>query len=60
MFGIENADYLNIVYIVLAIGAGWILLRFLFKLARKIFMIGCVSIVVIGVILFISQYLQGG
>lgn len=59
MFGIENADFLNIVYLVLAIGFGWIVLRFLLNLARKIFMIGCVSIVLIGVFLFIMQYIQG-
>jgi hypothetical protein len=59
MFGIENTELLNIVYLFAAIGVGWVVLRFLLKLARKIFMIGCVSIVLIGLVLFIAQYFQG-
>ena len=50
-----NPETLNIVYIILAIGVGWIVLRFLLKLAGKIFQIGCLAIVVIGALLIIAQ-----
>lgn len=55
-----NPETLNIVYIILAIGVGWIVLRFLLKLAGKIFQIGCLAIVVIGALLIIAQMIQGG
>jgi len=59
MFGIDNSEIVNIVLLILAIGLGWTVLRFLLKLARKIFMIGCVSILLIGGLLILIQYLQG-
>lgn len=59
MLGFENPELLKIGLTILLIGLGWIVLRFLLKLARKIFMTGCVSIVLIGLILIASQYLQG-
>jgi hypothetical protein len=42
MLAFDNSELVNIVYLILAIGLGWIILRFILKLARKIFMIGCV------------------
>ena len=59
MLAFDNSELVNIVYLILAIGLGWIILRFILKLARKIFMIGCVSILLIGLLLVISQVLQG-
>ncbi len=47
-------------YIILAVGVGWIVLRFLLKLAGKIFQIGCLAIVVIGALVIIAQMIQGG
>ena len=59
MFIGDNSEILNILLIMVAVGLGWTLLRFLLKLARKIFMLGCVSIVLIGALLILSQVLQG-
>jgi len=52
-----DSQFLNLILILIAIGFGWIILRFLLKLARKIFMIGCVSIMLVGFYLIISHYL---
>lgn len=57
MSEIGDSQFLNLILILIAIGFGWIILRFLLKLARKIFMIGCVSIVLVGLLLIIRQYL---
>jgi len=57
MFAFNDPELLNLVLLFVAIGLGWIILRFLLKLARRIFMIGCVSIVLVGLFLVISQYL---
>ena len=59
MLAFDNSELVNIVYLILAIGLGWIVLRFILKLARKIFMIGCISIVLFGLFLVISQAIQG-
>ena len=58
----ENIDpqILKIIWIVLVVGAGWIVLRFLLKIARKIFSLGCLAIVVIGFIFIVMQFFQGG
>jgi len=57
MSEIGDSQFLNLILILIAIGFGWIILRFLLKLARKIFMVGCVSIVLVGLFLIIRQYL---
>ncbi len=54
-----NPEILNTLYLILAIGVGWILLRFIFKLARKAFSIGCFAIVFIGIVLVAMQFIQG-
>ena len=56
---IMNPDLMNTIYWILAIGVGWIVLRFLFKLAKKIFAVGCFAIIVIAVLLVVAQYIQG-
>jgi hypothetical protein len=50
-----NPELLNILYIILAVGIGWIVLRLLLKLASKVFQIGCLAIVVIGGILILTR-----
>jgi len=54
-----GSDISTILFWILAIGLGWIVLRFLLKLASKIFAIGCFAIIVIGLILLAMQYFQG-
>jgi len=56
----DNLELLQTLYLILAIGLGWIALRFILKLARKIFMTGCVSIVLFGLFLVISGGFLGG
>jgi hypothetical protein len=54
-----NPDFLNKLYIILAVGIGWIVLRLILRVARKIFAIGCFAIVIIGTILVGIQFFQG-
>ena len=54
-----SPDTLNIIYIALAVAIGWVLLRFIFRLAKRIFAIGCFAIVALAAILFIMQMLNG-
>lgn len=42
---------------VLVIGLAWTLLRFLLRLARKIFAFGCAAIIIVGLVLLVLQYL---
>lgn len=58
----ENIDpqILRIFWIFLVVGAGWVVLRFLLKIARRIFSLGCLAIVVIGFIFIVMQVIQGG
>ena len=58
MAEIFGADFFNLLGIILAVGVGWTILRFLLKLARKVFQLGCLAIVIIGAILLIAQYIQ--
>ncbi|MFN2145913.1 MAG: hypothetical protein ACK2T7_11230 [Anaerolineales bacterium] len=52
-------EILHVLYIILAVGVGWIVLRFLLKLASKVFQLGCMAIVVIGALLIIAKMIQG-
>lgn len=52
---IFNPQVLNTLYIILAVGVGWIVLRFVLKLAGKVFRLGCLAIVVIGAILILTR-----
>lgn len=57
MFLANDTEFFNLILLIFAIGIGWIILRFLLKLARKIFTFGCISIVLVGLFLIIRQYL---
>lgn len=57
MFSSGDSELFNLVVLILALGLGWILLRFLLRLARKIFTLGCISIVLVGIYLILNQYL---
>ena len=59
MTDLLNQDFLLMLEVILAVGVGWIILRFLFKLARKIFAFGCFAIVIVGIILLASQFIKG-
>jgi hypothetical protein len=52
-------ETMNTIWIVLAVAVGWIVLRFILRLARRIFAFGCFAIVVLGAMLLIWQYLGG-
>jgi hypothetical protein len=56
---ILNSDIGTILLWIAAIGVGWIVLRFLLKLAGKIFAFGCFVIVLIGLVLLAMQFFQG-
>jgi len=59
MSDLLHSDFLLMLEVILAIGVGWIILRFLFKLARKIFTFGCFTIVIVGIILLAGQLIRG-
>ena len=53
-------ETLNTIYIVLGIAVAWVVLRFVLKLAKKIFAIGCFGIIVLGAVLYFMQFANGG
>jgi len=55
---ILNDPLIQILLLILALGVGWLLIRFIFKLAKRVFMIGCAAIVIVGVILFFLGYIR--
>lgn len=57
---ILSPDTINIIYIVLGVAVAWVVLRFILKLAKKIFAIGCFGIILLGAVLFLMQFLNGG
>jgi hypothetical protein len=59
---LENigADFLSILGVIIAVGVGWIILRFALKLVGKLFKLGCLAIVLIGAGVIISQILKVG
>ncbi len=59
MFAVENTELGNIVFLFIALGFGWFLLRFLLRLARKLFIMGCLAIVLVGFLLIAIQLLEG-
>ena len=55
-----SPETLNIIYLIIAIGIGWTILRFIFRLVKRIFAFGCFTILAIGMVLVLLQFLQGG
>jgi hypothetical protein len=55
---ILNDPLMQIMVFILALAIGWLLIRFIFKLAKRVFMIGCVAILLLGAILFMLGYIQ--
>ncbi len=53
-----SSDITTILFWIAVIGIGWVVLRFLLKLAGRIFAIGCFIIVLIGLVLLALQYIQ--
>jgi len=54
----QSNEILNILYWILGIGVAWIVLRFIFKVAKKVFAIGCFGIIAIGLLLMLLDWLQ--
>jgi hypothetical protein len=54
----QSNEILNILYWILGIGVAWIVLRFIFKMAKKVFAIGCFGIIAIGLFLMLLDWLQ--
>ncbi|MEW6716621.1 MAG: hypothetical protein AB1345_03830 [Chloroflexota bacterium] len=49
---------IQIILIVLGLALAWTLIRFLLRLALKIFACGCAGILAIGLLLFLFRYLD--
>jgi hypothetical protein len=54
----QSNEILNTLYWVLGIGVAWIILRFVFKLAKRVFFIGCFGILAIGLAFMLLNWLQ--
>jgi len=56
---VENPpNLMNILLVIILLVVGWVVLRFIFKIARRVFMLGCVAILVIGAFLFFFRFLN--
>ena len=59
MQDIFSSDITTILFWIAVIGIGWVVLRFILKLARRIFATGCFMIILLGLVLLAVQFLQG-
>jgi ABC-type iron transport system FetAB permease component len=48
----------NILLVIILLVVGWVVLRFIFKIAKRVFMLGCVAILVVGAFLFFFNLLN--
>lgn len=56
---VENPPgIMNILLVIILLVVGWVVLRLIFKMAMRVFMIGCVAILVIGAFLFFLNLLN--
>ena len=56
---VENPpNLMNILFVIILLVVGWVVLRFIFKIAMRVFMLGCVAILVIGAFLFFFNLLN--
>ena len=56
---VENPpNIMNILLIIILLVVGWVVLRLIFKIAMRVFMLGCVGILVIGAFLFFFNLLN--
>lgn len=54
----QSNEILDILYWVLGIGVAWIVLRLIFKIAKKVFAIGCFGIIFLGLGYMLLSWLQ--
>ena len=55
---ILNDPLMKTVLLILALTVGWLLIRFIFKLAKRVFMIGCIVILLLGGVLILLGVVQ--
>ena len=48
---------LQVLLFILAVAVGWVILRFIFKIAMRIFVVGCLAIFIIGVIVLVLNFI---
>ncbi len=56
--GMLSDPLLKVFFLILALAIGWLLIRFIFKLAMRVFMIGCAAILLLGGVLILLGYIQ--
>ncbi len=55
---VENPpNLMNILLVIILLVVGWVVLRLIFKIAMRVFMIGCVAILGVGAFLFFFNLL---
>lgn len=47
-------QFIPMLIIVIGLGAAWLVTRFVFKTAKRIFSLGCAGIVILGLILYMG------
>jgi len=47
---------LRILLLVLVAAVGWVILRLIFKIAMRVFVIGCLALFILGAVLFILNF----
>ena len=50
----DTSQIIPIVMLILGLGVAWLVVRFVFKLARRVFVLGCVGIVILGLIVYLG------
>lgn len=48
----DTNSIIPIVMLILGLGVAWLVVRFVFKLAMRVFVMGCVGIVILGLIVY--------
>lgn len=59
MQDIFSSDITTMLFWIAVIGIGWVVLRFVLQLARRIFTTGCFMIILLGLVLLAVQFLPG-
>ena len=53
----DTSTIMQVVYVLIILAVIWLVLRFVLKLAEKVFACGCSIIIAIGVLIFLWQML---
>lgn len=52
----DVTQFVPILLLILGLGVAWIVVRFVFKLAMRVFVLGCLGIIVLGLLLYFGAF----